>query len=86
MQVRNFPQLMFAPAGEVLTVLNGGEQKFLSSYKSTQNKTMPMYNFPKRDAAKFSAPSFYWSTTLNALGGGAGKISSIYKDSIHLNF
>lgn len=35
---------------KVPTVLNGGEQNFLSSYQSTQNKGLPMYNFPKREA------------------------------------
>ena len=35
---------------KVPEVLKGGEQKFLSSYKSAQNKTLPMYNFAKREA------------------------------------
>ena len=35
---------------KVPTVLNGGEQNFLSSYQSAQNKGLPMYNFPKREA------------------------------------
>ncbi len=35
---------------KVKKVLKGGEQKFLSSYKSLQNKDLPMYVFPKREA------------------------------------
>jgi len=31
-------------------VLKGGERKFSASYKSSQNKDLPMYVFPKREA------------------------------------
>ena len=35
---------------KVPQVLGGGAGYFFGSYKSTQNKTLPMYNFPKREA------------------------------------
>ena len=35
---------------KVPKVLNGGERNFSSSYNSAQNKSLPMYNFPKREA------------------------------------
>ena len=35
---------------KVPKVLNGGERNFSSSYQSAQNKSLPMYNFPRREA------------------------------------
>ena len=35
---------------KVPVVLGGGAGNFSGSYQSLQNKTMPMYNFPKREA------------------------------------
>jgi hypothetical protein len=35
---------------KVPQVLGGGAGNFSGSYKSLQNKAMPMYNFPKREA------------------------------------
>ena len=40
----------FTFLAKVPTVLCGGEKNFLSSYFSAQNKSLPMYNFPKREA------------------------------------
>lgn len=44
---------------QVSKVLNGGEKNFLSSYFSAQNKTLPMYNFPKREAMLMALPLTY---------------------------
>lgn len=63
---------------KVPKVLNGGERNFSSSYQSAQNKSLPMYNFPKREATLL-AMSYSYELQAQVLDAWTAAESSIAK-------